>query len=588
MKTGLLGLSIPLLLLAAAFAGIAPRAAAQEATLYEVSGRVVSDAGEPLEGVNVNGYTYADASAAADPSASSQAADTDEPTARKMEASSQNAETATDADGRFTLHLAAGKGYLNVWYDKWRVGDGRELVVEDNVTGIAFTLQTPPPRTATIRGVVLGPDGAPIEGAEVTLSYACCYAMPAESVDPVASDDVASSDGGTGASAPSRIAIMPPRYDDHQTTTTDAEGRFTFAAYAGPRQASAWAKGYAQSTQEITAQENETTDVTLRLEKLPARDAVLSGRVLDSDTGLPVQGAHVSARSLEWGRYAEATTGADGRYRIETVPGWTEISVNVWPDYGEPMPLADASEAMLVRPVPGETQYFAYTTILKLASGENDLETKLDAKPKPTIVLVGYVVDPDATKGVEGARVNVWNQETGDWGEAVTDATGSFKILVRPGHYSGNAWKEGHLGGTQTFRVTEDAAQRVDLILPKGETRWAPCYDDNDCGPVLYTSKGMSAVAAGAPPEPGAPAMEDAARSTLQALDGDQSAAAEGPDTSRAASFSGSGGGLPPYDPDATGTMPAAERATPSEVPALSVLVLLGVAALGALAMRRR
>lgn len=557
MRIALLGLTMPILLLSAAFAGFAPHAAAQDASVHTVSGRVVSDAGDPIEGARVSGYTYVED--------------------RKMESAYQNAEAVTDADGRFALKLAAGKGYVNVWYEKWRIGDGRDLVVEADVTDLTFTLRTPPPRTATISGVVLGPSGEPIEGAQVTLGYGCCYAMPAE---------VETSDGGgaSGVAAPSRVAFMPPVYDDSQTTTTDALGRFAFQVYAGPRQVTAWAKGYAQESAEVEARENEITEVTLRLDKIPARDAVLVGRILDADTGLPVAGAVVSARSLEWGRYAEARTGADGRYRFVTMPGWTEVSVNVWPDYGEPKPLAEA-DALVVRALPTDPQYFASTTLTKLGSGENVLDVELDAKPRPTIVLLGYVVDSDAKKGVAGARVNVWNQETGDWGEAITDATGSFRVLVRPGHYSGSAWKEGYLGGTQTFLVTEAATQRVDLLLPRGETRYVPCYDEEECGPVVMDES--KAVAVGAP-EP-APAVAEGPRTATAAQDADASnAGAPGPDTSRTASFSGSGGGLPPYDPAQTGAIPAAERSTPTEVPGVGALALMAIVGLAALALRRR
>lgn len=590
MRTSLLGLTVPLLLLASAFVSVAPQAIAQDVTLYEVSGRVVSDTGEPLAGANVNGYTSSD-----------------DPNVRKMSPDYQNANTETDADGRFTLQLPAGKGYLNVWYDEWRLGDGREIVVEENLTGVTFTLKTPPPRTAIITGTVLDENGQPLEGAQVQLQYGCCYIMPAVTVAepapdaPVSSggnESGAGSSGSAGATEPSTRSMMiaPPQYDDYQTTTTDADGAFSFKAYAGPRQVTAWAKGYAQTNVQVEAKDGETTDVEIQLEKVPGRTAVLEGTVVDAKTGLPISGAHVSARSLEWGRYAEAQTGEDGSYRIETVPGWTEISVNYWPQYGEPMPLAaegDAvsSDAMLVRPVPTDVQYYPLSKLVKLVDGETDHDALLVPKDLPTIALVGYVVDPDAKKGVEGATVNVWNHETGDWGEAKTDATGSFKILVRAGHYSGNAYKEGYLSGSQSFVVTDDAANRVDLLLPKGESRWAPC-EDADCGPIIMYSKGAEAQSmdgssvAGSETPPGLP---DAARSTLAAQDSDEAAATTGgPDKSRTATFSGSGGGLPPYDPDAASGVNAADRPVPSEVPAIGVLALLGIAVLGALAMRRR
>jgi protocatechuate 3,4-dioxygenase beta subunit len=608
MRTTSFGLAMPiLLLLAATFAMVAPQASAQE-TFYAISGHVVSDTGVPIEGVRVSGYTYSD-----DPSSGEY----------------RNSEVITDADGLFKLDLAPGKGYLNVYYDEWRQGDGREIVVTDaDQTDLVFTLKTPPPKTAIVSGTVLDPVGNPVEGATVTLQYACCYAMPAtaetppepapvaEPTSPQDANTTTSDPGSTGCTPEEcgvtdakmvRPSVMPPSYDDYATATTSADGRFSFKAYSGSRQITAWAKGYAQTSVDVIAVENEETDITVQLEKVPAKDAVLVGRVVNAVTGLPIGNAQVSVRSLEWGRYADARTEADGSYRITTLPGWTEISVNVYDWYAEPMPMdattSSSDAAIRIAEPTGKDQYFQHTSVVKLASGDNELDTKLTPKPKPTLALIGYVVDPDAKVGVEGVHVNVWNQQTGDWGEAVTDDTGSFKILVSPGHYSGNVWKDGYLGGSQTFFVTDEAIQRVDFILPKGTTKWAPCYEDSDCGPILYAaemskssgsggvaSDGATATSQGAPSyAPSARTEESQAPPVASSTSGDVSSG-DGPDKSRAATFSGSGGGLPAYDPDETGVpvTPGVSQGGATEVPGLGLVALLAVGAMGALAIRRR
>ncbi|HUR68318.1 MAG TPA: carboxypeptidase regulatory-like domain-containing protein [Candidatus Thermoplasmatota archaeon] len=592
MRSTLLGLAVPVLLIAVGFATIVPQAAGQDADVYEISGRVVSDTGDPIEGARVNGYTYADSSDA-------------------KRSAYQNADAITDADGHYTLKLAAGKGWINVYYDEWRQGDGRELIVDDDVTDLTFTLKTPPPKNAIIEGVVVDANGDPVEDAQVTLGYACCYAMPVDetvttepaSDAPAPETNATTSESGSGvsnSSAPSRIAIMPPSYDDWAETTTDKDGAFSFKSYPGPHQITAYAKGFAQETQTVTSKEGETVKVLVKLMKVPPRDAILSGRVVDGATGLPIAGANVNVRSLEWGRYASATTDKDGRYEIKTVRGWTQVDVNFWQCCIEPLAVEDVSSDLIAKPIVRPDQYFPYSTTIKLQSGDNDQDLKIDPKPKPTLALVGYVVDPDAKKGVEGAHVNVWNAETGDWGEAITDKTGSFRILVSPGHYNANAWKDGYLAGAQTFVVTKDEIQRVDLILPKGIQRWAPCEDDDSCGyPMMYAAKG--GVAMGdtpyATPPPAAP-MQNAPGSQAPMAEGrgvatpeasfDATAPAAGPDTSRAASFSGSGGGLPEYDPDETSGIPAAKSDTASEVPGLGLLALAGVGAAVALAMRSR
>lgn len=582
------GLTVPLLLLTASFAMSVPHAIAQETETYTISGRVTSDAGAPLSGVLVNAYSYSE----------------DGARRMMMPEEDRSANAVTDADGRYSFELAAGKGWINVYYEKWRQSDGRELSIDSDQT-IDFTLRTPPPKDAIIEGRVVDANGDPISGAEVSLQYGCCYAMPAKEAKPEPSDPVADSNASTAASP--AIAIMPPYHDDYQTMVTGDDGRFRFEAYPGPRQISAWAKGFAQTTVEVEAVANETKTVEVELEKVPAADAVVEGRVIDSATGAPLANAQVNLRGLEWGRYAYAETGADGSFRFTTIPGWAEISVSYYPRYDEPIPLAaDGSVAKPTMVVRGN-EYYPSTQLVRLASGDNEVNVALDPKPKPTIALTGYVVDPDTEKAVPDAHVAVWNHETGDWGEAITDATGSYRILVRAGHYSANAWKEGYLGGSQTFVVTGEPAQRFDLLLPKGTTKWAPCYEGDDAcgGPIMYArggevgyayAEGGGASGGGATTEPKAvgsttgappPAPAVAPQSTSAATEDASSAGATaGGDRSRAASFEGSGGGLPEYDPDASPTtIPGNERgdAPLSEVPGLGLvgaLLALGVAVL--------
>ncbi|HVM46154.1 MAG TPA: carboxypeptidase-like regulatory domain-containing protein [Candidatus Thermoplasmatota archaeon] len=580
----LFGLTVPLLLLLAAFSTAMPQAAAQETT-YTISGRVTSDAGVPLEGARVNAHTYPE---------SDRRTFEDKP--------GRYAEAVTDANGAYSFKLAAGQGWINVYYEEWRASDGREIDVSADAT-VDFTFATPPPKDAIIEGRVVDANGNPVRGAEVSLQGRCCHIipMPAEDVpyrEGNTSTGGGSSGNGSGASGATAIAsprIAPPPYyhDDYATTYTDDDGRFRFAAYGGPRQVTAWAKGYAQTTVEVDAVPNETTRVELTLEKVPESDAVIAGRVIDARTGAPLAGAQVSVRSLEWGRYGWAETGPDGSFRVTTVPGWTEISVNYYPRHEEPMPLADADAASkpMILPVRGP-QYYPDMQLVKLRSGENTLNAALEPKPQPNIALVGYVVDPETKKAVSGARVNVWNHENGDWGEAVTDATGSYKILVRPGHYSGSAWKEGYLGGTQSFRVGEDASQRVDILLPSGTPKYAPCYGaDDGCG-----SYPMPAYA-----EPmGAPAVsEDAKAGGLAAASAPSPTAAAPPattaadlDRTRGQSFEGSGGGLPPYDPEDGAAPRTGEDGTQGDVVQVPGLGALGaaLALVGAavLAMRRR
>lgn len=591
----LFGLAVPLLLLAVTFTTMVPQASA-EVTYYTISGHVASDAGVPLEGVRVNAYSYPEERTFADDGAI------------------RNADAVTDEKGAFSFKLPAGKGYINVYYEKWRQSDGREITLDRDVT-LDFTIRTPPPKDARIEGRVVDVNGNPVANAEVSLQSRCCYAMPTEpapaptpatATEPASPADGNASTGSSSGMAvdPARSFVQPYYWDDYATTVSDADGRFSFDAYEGPRQIYAWAKGYAQTTVAVDTVSGKTVTAEVVLEKVPAADAVIAGRVIDAKTGLPLARAQVNLRSLEWGRYAWAETGEDGSFRMTTIPGWAEISVNYYA-YAEPAVMIDSDVASkpIAMPIQSKQQYYPYMALIDLKSGTNDVDAPLDPKPAPTIALVGYVVDPDTKKAVPDARVSVWNHETGDWGEAVTDATGSYKILVREGHYSGSAWKDGYLGGTQSFRVTGDATQRVDLLMPKGTQKWAPCYDESDgCGggPIMYSR--AEATMASAPSSggyasdtdqakasgttTGAPAPAPAISPTSGSIAATDAStqASDGADRNRAASFEGAGGGLPPYDPDAPQEIPATERAddamTPGAGALLGVLALAGAAVL--------
>lgn len=579
--------AIAVVLLLATVTTLPGPALAQDGT-HTVSGKVVDDAGNPIEGAQVSGWTSAGD--------------------RGM---SVHAEDVTDAAGAFELRLPAGKGYLNVYHNAWGRSDSREITIEGDVTDLQFTIPAPPPKTARLEGRVTDTAGNPIEGATVNVWRTYVYEptpMPAHegSTEPVAptgapGGETATAEGNSSDAMYAEKSISRPYYydccyDNGETARTDADGRWSVLTYGDShRQVTVTAPGYAQAQETVKAVADQTVSIDISLEKIPPRDAILLGRVLDAETGLPVRGAVVSLQSLEWGRYDSDTTDADGAFRIRTYPGWVQLNVAM--GYGYAMPVVRDASGAMVPPSGNGVGYYQYVRTLEVASGDNELDVKLEPKPKPTAVLVGYVVDPVAETGVANAYVNLYNQDTGEWGSAQTDETGSYKFLVRPGHYTINANADGYLSGAGMFVVREgEGEKRYDVETPKGRTRYAICGETSDCddrvyatdksaSPEVSTSGNVATTPTTAPtPPPAAPQMGGLSSDSR----------------SGSASFEGSGGGLPPYSKDAaptanddgagderrpSGTTPTSEAIVPGFAPVAALVALLAAVLL---ASRRR
>src|SRR5439155_7051305 len=107
-------------------------------------------------------------------------------------------------------------------------------------------------------------------------------------------------------------------------------------------------------------------------------------------------------------------------------------------------------------------------------------------------------------------------------------------------HFTMNAYAPGHLNGALTFVVQAgETAKRVDIETPAGETHSAPCDDADVRGyPVPMATLGAPSAAATDSASGGTTASKESAQSA-------GSAPPAGPDQTRAASFSGTGGGLP-------------------------------------------
>ncbi|MGQ0535766.1 MAG: carboxypeptidase regulatory-like domain-containing protein [Methanobacteriota archaeon] len=504
-------------------------------------------------------------------------------------------DVTSDASGRFSFRAPRGAG-VELRSDAAGYNPSHDYVYVQGDQSIEVFLSPRPKDEGTIRGRVTDvATGLPI--ANVTVR------VHPEHVYYGADDRAVEAESGSGTAS---TTIRPPDcYDCYQwyenKTATDITGAYEIHVPRGGVRVSFEVPNYGQESRRVDVAPGETEVVDAALTKVPGRTVVFRGVVLDERTGEPVPGAQVSAENAEWSEYQGATTDRSGRFEIRIRPGYTHLRV-----YAESYGVIVAEEAVAVEgsggtegsaaepgpktaeriaPPPTEgprKSYYPWIRTFRTTDGEVvDVTARILPKPEPTAVLVGYVVDATTNQAIPGAWVNVWNMDTGDWGNAQTDENGSWRVRVRPGYHGIQVSAEDHFWNSTDVRVQGPGEVRLDLYLEPGTPKYyyEPC---EDCPEPMPVARSADAQAGGG----AAPAIGvDAAESDRFGADGSTSATSaefEKAQSAGPASYTGGAGGLPPYEPG-DGTT----NAVPAIGPILAALAVVGAAVLVA-AVRRR
>jgi protocatechuate 3,4-dioxygenase beta subunit len=219
--------------------------------------------------------------------------------------------TTTDAEGRFALAVSDDAPFHVVFAS----AEGHGVAVKPAVAAGADVVLALPRATALV-GTVTDRDGKPVVGARVRVLM-LFDAMKAER------------EATSGAGGAYRVANVPP--------TGDSRAELEFLA-------SAWvevlADGYAPAF--LDAPPLPPSAAETRLDLVLSPGITVHGKVVDEESGAPIEGATVDLQSTEewqiqpWVRrvslsspyaprsLARRTTGADGAYRFEHVPGALE------------------------------------------------------------------------------------------------------------------------------------------------------------------------------------------------------------------------------------------------------------------------
>ena len=350
----------------------------------------------------------------------------------------------TGEDGRFLLApLAAGRCTVSVnateqRFQPWSrslTPDGTELLIQLS-SGLALS------------GMVLGADGAPLDGAEVRLQGA--------------SEDEFGNDTAWAGTAGGRFVLEP------LVPATDAVLGVSAA-------------GHALFVREGVVVDEAAAAAPLELRLEPERP--IAGRVVD-EHDRPLEGAEVSVRGdrrIETGRMdglawehwffvGETRTDAEGRFRLERLyDGLFELAVLD--------PRADG---------------LRHTESVR--SGVEDLLIRLDAEALRRAVLAGSVFDAASGAPLDAFRISLEPLDEarrldGTWVpfESFADAQGAFRMEgIEPGRWRLWAWADGYARETSIELELREGEQRVEVPMRPARTLRMR-FVDQDRQPVAST-----------------------------------------------------------------------------------------------------
>ncbi|MBI2077053.1 MAG: carboxypeptidase regulatory-like domain-containing protein [Euryarchaeota archaeon] len=233
-----------------------------------------------------------------------------------------------------------------------------------------------------------------------------------------------------------RAYIQPPGGQQYSSTTSAADGSYSFSLRAGSVSISARADGYDHLHASFEMREGRTLDLPMRA--ATGESALIQGTVKTVD-GKPIEGAYVNVQpdyrckgdvctataypsesrqegdvyfyyEPRYGQYNGTTTGPEGAYSLRVAPGDLLVS-------------ADAQN--FVREEVG----------VSAAGGETKtVDLVLEKVPADSVKVSGVVRNAGNGKAVPYAQVNLENQQWGHYNYTMSDKEGAFAFWTKPGY----------------------------------------------------------------------------------------------------------------------------------------------------------
>jgi len=329
--------------------------------------------------------------------------------------------TGTDGEGYYEIRTAEGNIDFHVSKDGYYGYDDNFYINDKEEKKLDVPLEKKPEETARIYGYVYEKAGradTPIENA--------------------------------------RVDIYNQDADEWNQTWTNRDGYYELMTAEGTIEYSVDKDNYYRYEDEFYISDKEEKNVTVHLEKKPPKNSKVYGNVYDDDTQEPMEGANVylENKDTEDGEFTQ--TDKEGYYEIMTAEGL--IGLNVWAD-----------------------DYKHHYEEFDLEKDEEKMvDVYLKPKPPENSLIYGYVYEKDSRGGepIEGANVNVYNQDADTWNGTRTDPDGYFSIRTSEGYIEFNVYHDDYKSHSEEFDIAADEEKEVIVHLePKPpENSWIEGY----------------------------------------------------------------------------------------------------------------
>lgn len=498
------------------------------------------------------------------------------------------------ADGSYSLTLSEGSVGLTARHDGYDILHANFEIRADRE--LDLPMRESQGQSVLVSGTVKDEDGSALADAWVSVQPDWRCGDGSEYGCPQPAIDSAEPVKGGSSGAEDVYFYYEPGVSPYNSTTTDRLGRYELRTTPGRILVMANAADHAQDQQTVEAEGGENKTVNFVLERIPPDSVRVHGRVVDAESGDGIPYAQLNLENQAWGHWNYTQTDEDGSFEFRTKPGYTLVTASAYQHYwtscevepssggAEPGSTGAASSGDSVRaaepyPCDGsrerDREYMPRVLVFSGTPDEDKvLDFKLLARPLPDATFQGYVVNASSEEAVPGATVSFYNELTRDWGQAVTDENGSYKIRVHGGYYTVRAYADGYFDAALNPEIESGETQRLDILMEPGEKRYGYCC-------VAYASESGAKGGPSGAPAPmattapaGGPGMGAAPRAEGQ---GD-AAAAGSPDGNEA--YFGSGGGLGRYS--------GPERGSGAGAPGATVAVVALAAGLAVALWRRR